>query len=187
MLLAQCFSSKAAWDKGGIPPACDSRYIKYRAMPSINMRIAWSWSLKSDTVKLLLHSRWPIASRSGTTRDRHLWNNLACSLWPNLGRWQHLRRYLHVRRSRAGDVPTEASVGECLVGRHASGVAVERCVVFGVGRIGSVGLAPGRASVLSVSGSVIIALHVVSCCLCPHTMIPLPWPERPVCALFFIR
>eukprot|EP00962_Isochrysis_galbana_P049212 scaffold20751_cov124-Isochrysis_galbana.AAC.5 len=34
------------------------------------------------------------------------------------------------------------SVGECLVGRHASGMAVERCVVFGVGRVGSVSL-PG--------------------------------------------
>eukprot|EP00962_Isochrysis_galbana_P045382 scaffold17835_cov129-Isochrysis_galbana.AAC.6 len=33
-------------------------------------------------------------------------------------------------------------VGECLVGRHGSGVAVERCAVLGVGRVGSV-LLPG--------------------------------------------
>jgi len=31
-------------------------------------------------------------------------------------------------------------VGECRVGRHASGGAVERCVGLGVGRVGSVGL-----------------------------------------------
>eukprot|EP00962_Isochrysis_galbana_P050562 scaffold21950_cov107-Isochrysis_galbana.AAC.5 len=31
-------------------------------------------------------------------------------------------------------------VGECLVGRHASGVAVARCVGLGAGRVGSVRL-----------------------------------------------
>eukprot|EP00962_Isochrysis_galbana_P032927 scaffold10938_cov123-Isochrysis_galbana.AAC.2 len=35
-----------------------------------------------------------------------------------------------------------SGVGECLVGRRGFGMAVERCVVLGVGRIGSVGL-PG--------------------------------------------
>eukprot|EP00962_Isochrysis_galbana_P016671 scaffold4776_cov87-Isochrysis_galbana.AAC.3 len=70
-------------------------------------------------------------------------------------------------------------VGECLVGRHGSGVAVERCAVFGAGRVGSV-LLPGSGLLCrrSVGGSVIIALHVVRCCLRPHTIIPLPWRER---------
>eukprot|EP00962_Isochrysis_galbana_P023646 scaffold7149_cov121-Isochrysis_galbana.AAC.1 len=37
-------------------------------------------------------------------------------------------------------IPWLVGVGECLVGRHGSGVAVERCAVFGAVRAGSVWL-----------------------------------------------
>eukprot|EP00962_Isochrysis_galbana_P020015 scaffold5850_cov123-Isochrysis_galbana.AAC.1 len=54
---------------------------------------------------------------------------------PRLGR----RRFpLHRHLPHA----TGHTVGECLVGRHVPGVAVDRCAVFGVGRAGSVWL-PG--------------------------------------------
>eukprot|EP00962_Isochrysis_galbana_P046165 scaffold18458_cov112-Isochrysis_galbana.AAC.1 len=85
-------------------------------------------------------------------------------------------------------------VGECLVGRHASGMAVERCVVFGVGRVGSVWL-PGFCVVGRWIGHHCFTCGFLSSRSRPHTMIPLPcgvgvrvvwWgpvgPTSPVCA-----
>eukprot|EP00962_Isochrysis_galbana_P042924 scaffold16168_cov110-Isochrysis_galbana.AAC.4 len=66
-------------------------------------------------------------------------------------------------------------VGECLVGRHVPGVAVDRCASFGVVRAGSV-LLPGLGVVDRWVGH--DCFTCVCCCLRPHTITPLPWRER---------
>eukprot|EP00962_Isochrysis_galbana_P032680 scaffold10789_cov141-Isochrysis_galbana.AAC.1 len=70
-----------------------------------------------------------------------------------------------------------SGVGECLVGRHASGVAVDRCALFGVVRAGSV-LLPGLGMVMVDRWVGHDCFTCVCCCLRPHTITPLPWRER---------
>eukprot|EP00962_Isochrysis_galbana_P027046 scaffold8459_cov121-Isochrysis_galbana.AAC.7 len=74
------------------------------------------------------------------------------------------------RRSETGAVSESAlSGGTALVWPWRGA----RCLAS----VGS-GASGSRASVSSVGGSVVIALHVISRCLRPHTIIPLPWRER---------
>eukprot|EP00962_Isochrysis_galbana_P034740 scaffold11814_cov172-Isochrysis_galbana.AAC.1 len=56
-----------------------------------------------------------------------------------------------------------------------SGVAVDRCALFGVVRAGSV-LLPGLSVVDRWVGH--DCFTCVRCCLRPHTITPLPWRER---------
>eukprot|EP00962_Isochrysis_galbana_P011969 scaffold3372_cov107-Isochrysis_galbana.AAC.2 len=81
-----------------------------------------------------------------------------------------------------GRSTTVLGVGECLVGRQVSGVAVDsgqvtgaRCALFGVVRAGSV-LLPGFCVVDRWVGHDCFTCGC--CCLRPHTIIPLPWRER---------
>eukprot|EP00962_Isochrysis_galbana_P060143 scaffold34221_cov101-Isochrysis_galbana.AAC.4 len=53
----------------------------------------------------------------------------------------------HMQAAGLPPLESHSPVGECLVGRQASGMAVERCVGLGVGRVGSVGL-PGFCVVI---------------------------------------
>eukprot|EP00962_Isochrysis_galbana_P014730 scaffold4216_cov145-Isochrysis_galbana.AAC.1 len=70
---------------------------------------------------------------------------------------------------------TSCATFDATVGRHGSGVAVERCAVFGAVRAGSV-LLLGFCVVGRWVGHDCFTCGC--CCLRPHTIIPLPWRER---------